>query len=904
MKKLITAVILSLTIICAVQASKVTSLDGTDWLISKDEDNIGREQGWGASVTGEASPTRVPGTVTEVYPGYRGASWYYKKFSVAKNAESGIRYHLRFWEADWRVTVYLNGKELITHETPEQMFTVDVTDALKSGENLLACRIFIPTADQKEGLEINEVPTHHYGGFYDSVELLESPTVRITDAHVIPNMRTGDVKVKVYLRNDGKDMYKGKITCSIAPARGQVVDEVSESATAAAGDSDAEFTLKVDNPKLWGIESPNLYTVRVESDFNDSTAKDTYTTNCGFREFLFDGSTFRLNGKRIYLKSNHIGEESPVGRIVPTTEEYTRGDFYRFKTMGFNCVRFIRGMPRRYLLDLADELGLMVYDECMASWLLGIGLKDTTRMGNEAMLTRWENETAAMILRDRNHPCVVIWGILNENVFDPIYNNALGCLPWVRELDQDRVCILNSGDFHVRGYTKSFKGEETMNNQGTSVPSVNFNNSDNVWNLADGHIPPRCISMHPSIDKDAVAVFTAPAAGSYPVTARFRGLCDKPTTSDVTITYGGQQLFKGFINVEGAKNSCEWSGNLNLNAGDKVYLSVGCHGEAWSDSTMIDFTIGDYVFAKGFDFYHNPCGPWSYGTSEKDKPETFALFTTVCDFANPPVYANPGDTQWRGDMDDMHPYRVLPQTKEVQDEFRFMNPRNVPIFVSEYGVGSPVDFARLTRHFEEIGYTDASDAKYYKNKYDRFVADWAKWNLDDTFATQETFFEDSINLMARDRLYGINAIRANPNVIGYSLTGGHDQGNSGEGIVTIFREPKKGTTDALFNAFYPCRICAFAEPMNAASDGEVEISGTLVNEDVLKPGTYPARVTISDENGKRIYDKTISYTVTGNNKGFVDGTFTEKVALKGVPEGKYRLRFDLTSGGAASGEEE
>ena len=66
MKKLITAVLLSLTIICAVQASKVTSLDGTDWLISKDEDNIGREQGWGASVTGEASPTRVPGTVTEV----------------------------------------------------------------------------------------------------------------------------------------------------------------------------------------------------------------------------------------------------------------------------------------------------------------------------------------------------------------------------------------------------------------------------------------------------------------------------------------------------------------------------------------------------------------------------------------------------------------------------------------------------------------------------------------------------------------------------------------------------------------------------------------------------------------------------------------------------------------------
>ncbi|MBO7394039.1 MAG: hypothetical protein J6U98_07560, partial [Abditibacteriota bacterium] len=128
--------------------------------------------------------------------------------------------------------------------------------------------------------------------------------------------------------------------------------------------------------------------------------------------------------------------------------------------------------------------------------------------------------------------------------------------------------------------------------------------------------------------------------------------------------------------------------------------------------------------------------------------------------------------------------------------------------------------------------------------------------------------------------------------------------NSGEGIVTIFREPKKGTTDALFNAFYPCRICVFAEPMNAASDGEVEISGTLVNEDVLKPGTYPARVTISDENGKRIYDKNINYTVTGDNKGFVEGTFTEKVALNGAHEGKYRLRFDLTSGGAASGEEE
>jgi hypothetical protein len=132
----------------------------------------------------------------------------------------------------------------------------------------------------------------------------------------------------------------------------------------------------------------------------------------------------------------------PIGQQVPPLPDLMRRDLIHAKASGFNMVRFIAGVAYPEQLDFCDELGLMVYEECFASWLLG----NSPKMGE-----RFDRSTAAMIRRDRNHPSVTIWGLLNETGDGPVFRRAVEFLPVLRKLDPTRLVILNSGRFDRQG---------------------------------------------------------------------------------------------------------------------------------------------------------------------------------------------------------------------------------------------------------------------------------------------------------------------------------------------------------------------------------------------------------------------------------------------------------------------
>jgi hypothetical protein len=106
------------------------------------------------------------------------------------------------------------------------------------------------------------------------------------------------------------------------------------------------------------------------------------------------------------------------------------------KVAGYNCVRFIAGMGLSEQMDFADEIGLMVYEECLAGWNLG---------DSPDMKRRFELSVREMILRDRNHPSITIWGLLNETGDGPVFRTAVESLKLVRELDDTRLVLLSSG---------------------------------------------------------------------------------------------------------------------------------------------------------------------------------------------------------------------------------------------------------------------------------------------------------------------------------------------------------------------------------------------------------------------------------------------------------------------------
>jgi hypothetical protein len=161
--------------------------------------------------------------------------------------------------------------------------------------------------------------------------------------------------------------------------------------------------------------------------------------------------------------------------------------------------------------------------------------------------------------------------------------------------------------------------------------------------------------------------------------------------------------------------------------------------------------------------------------------------------------------------------------------------------------------------------------------------------------------------MADVRKLGTSAIRANPNVIGHSVTGTQDQGLTGEGVTTtVFRELKPGVVDAMFDVFAPLRFCLFVEPVQVYRGRKVHLEAVLANEDMLAPGDYPIRLQVVGPKGATVFDQTVTLTIP-DPKGKPEPSFVLPVfageAMVDGPSGKYRFVATFEKGAAAAGGE-
>ncbi len=728
-------------------ATEILSLDGDGWRLATDPSNVGRTEKWFEGVRPEAKPTRVPWIIEDAFPGYDGVVWYWKKFRAPANPNENGPSLLKLWAVDFKADVWLNGQYLGGHEGGETPFTLDATSAARPGEeNLLAVRVLNPGEKPIDDITLLMTPHHckvtkffagrtfNHGGIVDSVEWIAAPSARIVDLWVRPDVSTGVVSIEAILENHLDQSQRGVLECVISPsAGGHAVDQIRLPVELKPGENRVETTLTIKNPRLWDTDDPFLYRVdtRLGSGKGEA-ALDCFSVKTGFREFVFKDGFFRLNGKRIFLKCSHSTNQFPIGLRLPHEKELARRDLINCKTMGFNAIRFIAGMPYRYQLELADELGLMVYEEAYSAW-------DT--MADSPQLEKWWNDsTREMILRDRNHPSVVIWGLLNECPAGRLANHAAQSIEWIREIDDTRMLFYNSGR----------------------------------WDM------------------------------------------------------------------------------------------------------------------------------WDMGSNKK----VARSFGTLC---------NPGERTWDDSLDDHHPYLRVPHTADVVDRYRTVGSEpwefnfswsdgQKPYFLSECGIGSAVNWPRVLRLFDQNGYPHVDDRAFYQSQYDKFLADYRAWNMEAVFGRPEQFFIDSIRRMAGQRTMEIDAIRSNPWIIGYSLTGTVDQVLAGEGLTTTFRELKPGTVDAIAESFAKLRWCTFVEPLNLYAGDEATVEAVLANEDVLKPGDYPARVWIFGPENQKVFEQPITVTVPEGEPSFVLPVFKKCLPIDG-PTGKYRLVVALEEGAAAAGGE-
>ena len=315
-----------------------------------------------------------------------GIGWYRKHFSLDCEAVPGNRYFIEFDGVYMNSTVYVNGQEVGHRPYGYSSFEYDITKFLKQGDNVIAVKV--DNSDQPNSRWYSGC------GIYRHVWLTKTHSVHVKHwgVHVVTDAKTGQVKVDVELdKYQATNTHRPTIKNTVFDANGK------------------EVGLKVKNPHLWSVEDPYIYKVRTQVMIDGKVVDEVWTTT-GFRDFKFDAETgFWLNGKN--FKLNGVCEHHDFGCLgAAVNEDAMHRKLSKLKAMGVNSIRSSHNPPAPELLNMCDTMGIIVMDESFDMWRRKKTAGDYARFFDE-----WhERDLTDLILRDRNHPSVLMWSIGNE----------------------------------------------------------------------------------------------------------------------------------------------------------------------------------------------------------------------------------------------------------------------------------------------------------------------------------------------------------------------------------------------------------------------------------------------------------------------------------------------------------
>src|SRR6185437_14933302 len=351
--------------------------------------------------------------------------WYRRVFEMPQS-DLGRRIALEFDGIFRDAMVVLNGIYLGRNLSGYAPFRFDVTDFVNySGKNVLAVR-----ADA----------TEHEGWFYEGAGIYRHVWLTKTDplhiahwgtyatAAVSGNSATVSVATEIENEQDAAKSFRLKHAVFDSSGRPAAEWESARNSIGASERRTISQEMRVENPSLWSLESPHLYRL-VTTVESENGIVDEYQTRFGIRMMRFDADKgFFLNGERVEIKGtcNHQ-DHAGVGSALPDRLQYFR--IAKLKEMGANAYRTSHNPPTLEMLDACDELGMLVMDE--------------TRMFSSSR--EGLSQLERMVRRDRNHPCIFIWSLGNE---EPLQGTPTGervaatMKRLVRRLDPSRPVTL------------------------------------------------------------------------------------------------------------------------------------------------------------------------------------------------------------------------------------------------------------------------------------------------------------------------------------------------------------------------------------------------------------------------------------------------------------------------------
>ena len=516
------------------------------------------------TISGEAESGFLPG----------GTGWYRKTFTMPASAE-GKTVLLQFDGVYSDAYVYVNGTFVGENHYGYTPFAFDISDYLKCDgvtDNVIAVKA------------VNNVPSSRWysgSGIYRDVTLVVTDPVHVDyqGTYVTtPDISTGSgaVQVKTDVVNDGTSSVEVTVTNTVVETN----DTASTTVEVKPGQTvTATASPVVASPKLWSVETPNLYTVRTEL-FVGGQVVDTVETTFGFRYFSFDSTGFYLNGENVKLNGVCLHhDQGALGSAAYYDAMYRQLTI--MKDMGVNAIRTSHNPADEDFIDICNELGLLVIEEAFDTWNNSKNWNyndfsayfNKTIGANNQIVGGSSGETwaefciKAMVDRDKNAPSVIAWSLGNEIGYDSSSPQiAQKLINWVKAVDTTRPTTIGCDKI------------KQNNNNAIQVANVVSNNGGLVGN-------------------------------NYTSSAQY---ASQHATYPNWLIYGSET--SSAVNSRGIymsqANNSDADGEYHLTSYDTSAVSWGmtAHDSLWNTLTK-DYVAGEFVWT-GFDYIGEPT-PWN-----------------------------------------------------------------------------------------------------------------------------------------------------------------------------------------------------------------------------------------------------------------------------------------------------
>lgn len=348
-----------------------------------------------------------------------GTGWYRKIFSVPaqwKNQKVAIYFEGVYMNA----AVFVNGKSVGMQPYGYTSFEYDLTSYLKFGQqNTIAVKV--DNSKQKNSR------WYSGSGIYRHVWLKVKNPIHIKNWGVaistpkVTNEKA-TVQVKTMVKNETETLQIMTVSTTLSIKKVNGSNTISMSTGNGVGldlkageEKEIVQNIEIENPILWSPETPDLYKAEVQimkgGEIKDGDLPvDVVTKNFGIRTIEFTAENgFLLNGKKVLLNGGCVHHDNgALGAAAYDRAEVRKVEL--LKAAGFNALRTSHNPPSEAFLDACDRLGMLVIDEAFDGWKE----KKTTYDYASIFDKWWKHDVESMVLRDRNHPSIIMWSIGNE----------------------------------------------------------------------------------------------------------------------------------------------------------------------------------------------------------------------------------------------------------------------------------------------------------------------------------------------------------------------------------------------------------------------------------------------------------------------------------------------------------